>query len=321
MVNQSDGELRFTTFRFLQPIVEDIKKHEALYGKIMRDAKEILEDAEQSAERESLLKEVNDIKNRWNNVVAHAETRDGELARVLPEAKRCQTKVQSLEPKLADLENKLESLPDISVDIDALEKQSKDAEVLRKDADDLATLSDEMTDSCNTLVGNPLADLTVVAAEVESLKARYGAILDKLSNWQSKVNTVNEQVTQYNEAKKPIEETVLNVEETVPVHDAPVQDVDAAKSELEAVEKSIEALDALRAEKTSVVKIGSGILKEVGEESPKIVVFKEGSCILYVIYNVFQKRLLSLWRFSSLVLHGVITLVITACDLTVRYNI
>lgn len=267
-------------FSIVQPMLEDIKKHEALYEKIMKDAKEILEDTEQSPEQESLVKEVNDIENRWNNVVAHAEKRDDELARVLPEAKRCQTKVQSLEPRLTDLENKLESLPDISVDADALEKQAKDAEVLRKDADDLATLNEEMTDSCNTLVGNPLADLTVVAAEVENLKARYGAILDKLSNWQAKVNTVNEQVTQYNEVKKPIDEAVLNVEETIPVHNAPVQDADAAKSELEAVEKSIEDLDALRTEKTNVVKIGSGILKEVGEESPKVVVLKEGWCIL-----------------------------------------
>ena len=242
----------------------------------MKDAKEIVEDTEQSPEQESLVKEVRDIENRWNNVVAHAESRNGEIVRVLPEAKRCQTKVQSLEPKLADLENRLESLPDISVDADALDKQSKDAEELRKDADDLATLNEEMTDSCNTLVENPLDDLTVVAAEVENLKARYGAILDKLSNWQAKVNTINEQVTQYNEVKKPVEETVLSVEETIPVHDAPVQDADAAKSELENVEKSIEDLDALRTEKTNVVKIGSGILKEVGEESPKVVVFKEG---------------------------------------------
>ena len=76
---------------------------------------------------------------------AHAETRDGGLARVLLEAKRCQTKVQSLEPKLADLENTLELLHDTSADADVLEKQSKDAKVLRKDADGLATLNKEIT--------------------------------------------------------------------------------------------------------------------------------------------------------------------------------
>ena len=262
----------------------------------MKDAKEILEDTEESPERESLVKEVSDIEDRWNNIVAHAETRDHELARILPEAKRCQTKVQSLEPKLNDLEKKLQSLPDISVDLDALEKQAKDAEHLRKEVDDLATLNNEMTDSCNTLVGNPLADLTLVAAEVENLKARCGAILDRLSDWQSKVNTVNEQVTQYNEAKKPVEETVLTVDESIPVHDSPVTDAESAKSELEAVEKSIEEMDALRPEKTNVTKIGSGILKEVGEESPKVVVLKEGQCtLLYKIeYQDLKKMLILL---------------------------
>ena len=262
-----------------QPTLEDIKKHEPLHEKIIKDAKEILEDTQESPERESLVKEVNDIENRWNNILAHAETRDHELARVVPETKRCQTKVQSLEPKLLDLETKLQSLPDISVDSDALEKQAKDAEHLRKEVDDLATLNEEMNDSCNTLVGNSLADLTLVAAEVENLKKRYGAILDKVSDWQTKLNTVNEQVTQYNEAKKPVEETVQNVEESIPVHDSPVTDAESAKSELETVEKSIEKLDSLRPEKTNVVKIGSGILMEVGEESPKVVALKDGKLV------------------------------------------
>ena len=259
--------------------MEDIKKHEPLYEKIMKDAKEILEDTEESPERESLMKEVSDIENRWNNVVAHAETRDHELAQVVPEAKRCQTKVQSLEPKLVDLETKLQALPGISVDPDVLKKQAKDAEHLRKDVEDLATLNDEMNDSCNTLVGNSLADLYLVAAEVENLKTRYGAILDKASDWQNKLNTVNEQVNQYNEMKKPVEETVVNVEESIPVHDSPVTDAESAKSELETVEKSIEKLDALRPEKANVIKIGSGILMEVGEESPKVVVLKEGKSV------------------------------------------
>ena len=242
----------------------------------MKDAKGILEDIEESQERETLVKEASDIENRWNNIVAHAETRDDEITRVLPEAKRCQTKVQSLEPKLTDLENKLKVLPDLIVDPTALEKQAKDAENLRKEVDDLATLNDEMNDSCNTLVGNPLADLTVVAAEVENLKARYGAILDKALNWQTKVNTVNEEVTQYNEVKKPVEETVHSVEESIPASDSPVTDADSAKSELEVVEKCIEKLDLLRPEKSNVTKIGSGILKEIGEESPNVSVVKEG---------------------------------------------
>jgi chromosome segregation ATPase len=262
-----------------QPTLEDIKKHEPLYEKIMKDAKEILEDTEESPERESLMKEVSDIENRWNNVVAHAETRDHELAQVVPEAKRCQTKVQSLEPKVVDLETKLQALPGISVDPDVLKKQAKDAEHLRKDVEDLATLNDEMNDSCNTLVGNSLADLYLVAAEVENLKTRYGAILDKASDWQNKLNTVNEQVNQYNEMKKPVEETVVNVEESIPVHDSPVTDAESAKSELQTVEKSIEKLDALRPEKANVIKIGSGILMEVGEESPKVVVLKEGKSV------------------------------------------
>lgn len=256
--------------------LEDIKKHKPLYLKIVEHAKEIIEDTEQSPEQESLVKEVSFIENRWQTVVANAETRDHELARVLPEAKRCQTKVQSLEPKLAELEKKLESSPDMSVDTDGLEKQTKDAEQLRKEVDDLATLNDEMTDSCNTLVKNPLADLTVVAAEVENLKARYGAILDRVSVWQAKVNNVDEKVSQYNKMKKPIEETVVKAEQSIPTHDTPVSDAEIAKSELDAVEKSIEELDALRPEKTNVAKIGSEILKEVGEESPKVAVFKEG---------------------------------------------
>lgn len=260
----------------MQPTIEGIKKHEPLYQKIMKDASEILQDTEEGPERESFQNQVAKIEDRWQNIVAHAETRDRELTRILPEAKRCQTKVQSLEPKLTDLEKKLESLPSLSVDTDTLDKQTKNAEDLRKDVDDLAVLSKEMTDSCNTLVGNPLADLTLVAAEVENLKARYGAILDKVSDWQQKVNTVNEQVTQYNEVKKPVEETVQNVEKSIPAHDSPVTDSETAKSELEAVEKSIEELDALRPEKSNVTKIGSEILKEVGEESPKVAVLKEG---------------------------------------------
>lgn len=256
----------------------------------MKDAREILADTEESPERESLEKQVVDMESRWENVVAKSETREGEIARTIPEAKRCHAKVQDFEPKLAELEEQLETLPSVAVEKEELEKQMADAEDIRKELENLTPLNEEMAESCNALVESPLADLTVVAAEVESLKARYALVLEKLAEWQQKVNFVNEQVTHYNEAKKPVEENVHEVEATVPVHDSPVPDAETAKSELATVEKSIEVLDGLRSEKSEVSKIGVGILNEVGEDSAKVAVLKENMATLEKRFNDAREK-------------------------------
>lgn len=256
----------------------------------MKDAKEILKDIEDSTERESLEKQVADIEHRWKNIVAKAETRDGEIAQVIPVAKRCQLKVQDFTPKVAELEKKVQDLPSVAVEKEDLKKQVAKAKEIREEIDDLMTVNDEMTESCNTLVGNPLADLNVVAAEVENLKARYVMVLERVSDWQQKVNHVEEQVAQYEEAKKPVEEKVTDVEETIPVYNLPVADAETAKSELTTVEKSIQELDGLCSEKSDVTKIGSGILKHVGEESPRTAVLKESMATLDKRFNGARER-------------------------------
>ena len=265
---------------YLQPISEDIKHHEPLYEKIIKDAEEILKDTEEGPEHQSLVRQVTDIKDRWDSIVEKSEARTDEISRVIPEAKHCQTKVQEFAPKLAELEEKVNALPLVAVENEELEKQMAAAESIAKQLEGLGPINEEMTASCNKLVESPLGDLTVVAAEVENLKARYVIVLERLSEWREKVNVVNDLVGQYKETKKPVEEVVGKAEESTPVHDAPVADTEAAKAELAAVEKAIQELDGLRSEKADATRISAGILKEVGDESPKVAVFKEGVATL-----------------------------------------
>ena len=212
-------------------VVNSLKQQEPVYENIMEIGQALLESSPEEADSDALKEELNELTSKWQDVMNKANSREESLENALPLTKSYKTAQDDFENWLSETERKLESIDEIPLDVDNIEKVEKR---LTEVADDVQThegVYDEFVAMAAKVV-DVCEDAVVVESEAKDVERRWNEVKRKLEAKKTDTDKVKEILIKHHKALEDITSVNDSIAEIVNSKDLYNLDSDKLKETL-----------------------------------------------------------------------------------------
>ena len=213
-------------------VTDSLKQQEPVYEKIMEIGQALLESAPDETDGESLKEDLNDLTSKWQDVMSKANTREENLKNALPLTKSYRTAHDDFTNWLNETERKLESIDDMPLDVDNIERIEQRLTELGEDVqahegvyDEYVAMTAKVLDVCD--------DVVVVETEAKAVERRWNELKNKVAAKKANTEKVKEILMKHHKALEDIENVNEKMENIVNSKDLYNLDHDKLKENLE----------------------------------------------------------------------------------------
>jgi len=250
---------------------QDIEVLKPLYEKLVEAGNKILEESGKSNESDELEKQLQDVKDRFDDNVKTAEERRDKLEKIMPKSEKFFNNEDDMTDWLDKEEKLLEDFVVAPVTSEDLKQAEKKLDALEKDIaakkpvyeETLESSKDLLTEAAKEGVTEDVPEATKKADDVTN---RWEELQKSLQDKKDLTEKYKDLINKYNEAKEPVQETLNQFEGAVEKRPEFGVDPKKASEELERVKELLDKLDEHKPQIDDVKKVGED-LKALLEES------------------------------------------------------
>ena len=234
--------------------LKEISSLKPLYDQLMVAAEKVVNSLEPGEEKDSTIKNVDDIKKRWDDVSKLLDHRDKVIDEVEPEAQAHHSAKTQFTEWLPQAEEKLKELdivPTTKGDHLKLRKAVKEFTV---DVEDHIPSHDKLNDTLDKLdkivTKNPddTTSTSVLRDDADKLNKRWDKLSASLEKEQDKVNKFQPVITKYFDDYTKAEKSLDDLENALEYQPSYGVDEEIGKKELERIEELMKERDVVKEE-------------------------------------------------------------------------
>ena len=213
-------------------VVNSLKQQEPVYEKITEIGQALLESSPDETDTGPLREELDDLASKWQNVFDKANTRVENLDSALPLTKSYSTAQDDFRNWLSESERKLESLNEVPLDVDSIERLLQGFTEFAEDVQ----AHEGMHDECVAMAGNVVdmcEDVVVVETELKDVERRWNEVKSKVETKKADTERVKEILMKHHRALEDVTSVNDKIEGIVNAKDLYQLDNDKLKETLE----------------------------------------------------------------------------------------
>ena len=241
-------------------IVEEVKLQKPKVEDVLKQGKEMLENAEPGDEKDALEKKLNKLSDRWNDLNKKTNDRKELLDEVVDLANKVDDDEKEMLPWLDDVEKTMETLGCTSVDPDTLKKQKSDIEELWKDVEQKKSVVEHLKENRAPLVEKAQADQESVNEAAGDICRRYDDLEKRLREGKEKADKMTDGLDKFAKKRKPVEELCQKAKEALDKSESLGDDVGKAESTLDELKHLLDELNKHEPDVEDVKKTGDEII-------------------------------------------------------------
>ena len=241
-------------------IVEEVKLQQPKVEDVLKQGKELLENAEPGAEKDALEKKLNKLSDRWNDLNKKTNDRKELLDEVVDLANKVDDGEKDMLPWLNDAEKNMETLDRTSVDPETLKQQKSDIEELWKDVEQKKPVVEHLKENLAPLVGKAQVDQEPVNETVDDICRRYDDLEKRLREGKEKADKMTDGLDKFAKKRKPVEELCQKAKEVLDKCQSLGDDVGKAENTLDELQHLLGELNKHKPDVEDVKKTGDEII-------------------------------------------------------------
>merc|ERR1712223_2015734 len=200
----------------LKVMVNDIQAHQSSVDTLNDAGRQIIESGKGSKEASNTQGKLNELNSKWNNLLAKAEGRQGELEDALREAQAFNAEIQDMLSWLNDVDSALSTskpvggLPETAKDqLDRFMEVYRELEATSPKVEDLLSRGNEYLKKSKDGAAANLQN------NLRTLKSRWDNILTRANDKKIKLEIALKEATEFHEALQAFIDWLTNAEKTL----------------------------------------------------------------------------------------------------------